>query len=146
MVTNCSTSPRERPAIRLRRAVATPTRRGQTRSPPAQPTGGRSPRAVRDVPRPEPFRPSGRGHPSRTRARAGTRCRTSPEPRRGTGRSDMKAVVYKGPREIAVEEVPDARIEAPTDAVVRITTTNICGSDLHMYEGRSAVESGKVLG
>jgi glutathione-independent formaldehyde dehydrogenase len=45
-----------------------------------------------------------------------------------------------------VEEVPDARIEAPNDAVVRITTTNICGSDLHMYEGRTNVEEGKVLG
>ena len=49
----------------------------------------------------------------------------------------MKAVVYKGPFKVAVEEVPDARIEAPNDAVVRITTTNICGSDLHMYEGRT---------
>ncbi|NUR06046.1 MAG: glutathione-independent formaldehyde dehydrogenase [Nocardioidaceae bacterium] len=58
----------------------------------------------------------------------------------------MKAVVYKGTREVAVEEVPDARIEKPTDAVVRITTTNICGSDLHMYEGRAGVEEGKVLG
>ncbi|GAA3464388.1 glutathione-independent formaldehyde dehydrogenase [Saccharothrix longispora] len=58
----------------------------------------------------------------------------------------MKAVVYKGPREVVVQEVPDPRIEEPADAVVRITTTNICGSDLHMYEGRSAVESGKVLG
>jgi glutathione-independent formaldehyde dehydrogenase len=42
--------------------------------------------------------------------------------------------------------VPDATIQAPTDAVVRITTTNICGSDLHMYEGRTSVETGKVLG
>jgi glutathione-independent formaldehyde dehydrogenase len=40
--------------------------------------------------------------------------------------------------------VPD--IEAPGDAIVRITTTNICGSDLHMYEGRTAVEEGKILG
>jgi glutathione-independent formaldehyde dehydrogenase len=58
----------------------------------------------------------------------------------------MKAVVYKGAFAVAVEQVPDARIEAPTDAVVRITTTNICGSDLHMYEGRTDVEEGKVLG
>ena len=58
----------------------------------------------------------------------------------------MQAVVYKGPFKVAVEEVPDARIEAPNDAVVRITTTNICGSDLHMYEGRTNVEEGKVLG
>jgi len=38
----------------------------------------------------------------------------------------MKAVVYKGPKEVAVEEVPDAKIERPTDVVVKITTTNIC--------------------
>jgi threonine dehydrogenase-like Zn-dependent dehydrogenase len=42
--------------------------------------------------------------------------------------------------------VPDATIERPTDALVRITTTNVCGSDLHMYEGRTDVEEGKVLG
>jgi glutathione-independent formaldehyde dehydrogenase len=58
----------------------------------------------------------------------------------------MKAVVYKGPFSVAVENVPDARIEDPNDALVRITTTNICGSDLHMYEGRTNVEEGKVLG
>lgn len=58
----------------------------------------------------------------------------------------MKAVVYRGPFSVAVEDVPDARVEEPTDAVVRITTTNICGSDLHMYEGRTSVEEGKILG
>jgi glutathione-independent formaldehyde dehydrogenase len=58
----------------------------------------------------------------------------------------MKAVVYKGSHKVAVEEVPDAAVEAPTDAVIRITTTNICGSDLHMYEGRTNVEEGKILG
>jgi glutathione-independent formaldehyde dehydrogenase len=58
----------------------------------------------------------------------------------------MKAVVYKSPYTVAVEDVPEPRIEEPGDAVVRITTTNICGSDLHMYEGRTSVEEGKVLG
>ena len=58
----------------------------------------------------------------------------------------MRALVYHGPREVSVDEVPDARIEGPDDALVRITTTNICGSDLHMYEGRTDVEEGKVLG
>lgn len=58
----------------------------------------------------------------------------------------MKALVYNGPRDVAVMDVPDATIEAPTDALVRITRTNICGSDLHMYEGRTTVEHGKVLG
>ncbi|MFB9689518.1 glutathione-independent formaldehyde dehydrogenase [Amycolatopsis plumensis] len=58
----------------------------------------------------------------------------------------MKAVVYQGPRRVEVREVPDPVIDQPTDAIVKITTTNICGSDLHMYEGRTAVEEGKVLG
>lgn len=58
----------------------------------------------------------------------------------------MKAVVYKGPRDVVVNNVPDAKIEKPTDVLVKITTTNICGSDLHMYEGRTSVETGKILG
>ncbi|OON78050.1 glutathione-independent formaldehyde dehydrogenase [Streptomyces tsukubensis] len=58
----------------------------------------------------------------------------------------MKALVYKGPREVAVEDVKDASVEKPTDAVVKVTATNICGSDLHMYEGRTDIESGRVLG
>ena len=58
----------------------------------------------------------------------------------------MKAVIYKGPYRVAVEDVPEPGIEQPGDALVRITTSNICGSDLHMYEGRTSVEEGKVLG
>ncbi len=42
----------------------------------------------------------------------------------------MKALVYNGPKDVAVKDVPDARIEKPTDALVEITSTNICGSDL----------------
>ncbi|WP_326951295.1 glutathione-independent formaldehyde dehydrogenase [Amycolatopsis sp. NBC_01307] len=58
----------------------------------------------------------------------------------------MRALVYQGPYDVTVKDVADARIEDPKDAIVRITTTNICGSDLHMYEGRTDVEEGKVLG
>lgn len=58
----------------------------------------------------------------------------------------MKAIVYNGPRDVSVQNVPDAKIEKPTDAVVRVTTTNICGSDLHMYEGRTSFETGSVFG
>jgi threonine dehydrogenase-like Zn-dependent dehydrogenase len=46
----------------------------------------------------------------------------------------MKAVTWHGKRDVRVEEVPDPTIQEPTDAVVRITTTAICGSDLHLYE------------
>lgn len=58
----------------------------------------------------------------------------------------MKAIVYQGPRNVQLEDVPDPAIEHPTDVIVRITTTNICGSDLHMYEGRTAMDTGRVLG
>jgi len=58
----------------------------------------------------------------------------------------MKALVYNGPHDVSVKEVPDAKIEQPTDALVRITSTNICGSDLHMYEGRTSLEEGKIIG
>ncbi|HWF38232.1 MAG TPA: glutathione-independent formaldehyde dehydrogenase [Candidatus Acidoferrales bacterium] len=58
----------------------------------------------------------------------------------------MKALVYNGPRDVAVKDMPDPKIEQPTDVLVRITATNICGSDLHMYEGRTNVEKGKILG
>jgi len=58
----------------------------------------------------------------------------------------VKGLVYKGTKQVAVEKVPDAKIVDTTDAVIKLTTSNICGSDLHMYEGRTAVEPGKVLG
>lgn len=58
----------------------------------------------------------------------------------------MKALVYNGPRDVQVMDMPDARIERPADAVVRITRTNICGSDLHMYEGRTDMKPGRILG
>ena len=58
----------------------------------------------------------------------------------------MKAVVYKEPYKVAVEEVEDAKIQDPTDVVVEVTTAAICGSDLHMYEGRTGAESGIVFG
>ena len=59
----------------------------------------------------------------------------------------MKAVTWQGKRDIRVEEVPDPRIEAPTDAVVRITSSGICGSDLHLYEVLGPfLDKGDVLG
>lgn len=58
----------------------------------------------------------------------------------------MKAVVFSGPFDVDVVDVREPQITMPGDAIVRITTTNICGSDLHMYEGRTNVEHGTVLG
>ncbi|GAA2875163.1 zinc-dependent alcohol dehydrogenase [Streptosporangium fragile] len=46
----------------------------------------------------------------------------------------MKAVTWHGKRDVRVEEVPDPELKEPNDAIVRITTTAICGSDLHLYE------------
>lgn len=59
----------------------------------------------------------------------------------------MKAVVFKDAGRVSVEEVPDAKIEEPDDAIVRVTTAPICGSDLHLYHGRvPGVTPGTVLG
>lgn len=46
----------------------------------------------------------------------------------------MKAVTWHGKRNVRVDTVPDPRIEHPTDAIIEVTSTNICGSDLHLYE------------
>jgi threonine dehydrogenase-like Zn-dependent dehydrogenase len=46
----------------------------------------------------------------------------------------MKAVTWQGKRDVRVEEVPDPKIQEPTDAVIRVTSSGLCGSDLHLYE------------
>jgi threonine dehydrogenase-like Zn-dependent dehydrogenase len=59
----------------------------------------------------------------------------------------MKAVVWQGKEDVRVDEVADPRIEEPTDAVVRITSSGICGSDLHLYSVLAMfMEEGDVLG
>jgi len=59
----------------------------------------------------------------------------------------VKAVTWQGKRDVRVEDVPDPKIEEPTDAIIRITSSNICGSDLHLYETLTAVMTpGDVLG
>ncbi|RZU36141.1 glutathione-independent formaldehyde dehydrogenase [Streptomyces sp. BK022] len=58
----------------------------------------------------------------------------------------MKAVVYEGPFSVTVSDVDDPQIQHPNDVIVRITSSAICGSDLHMYEGRTAAEPGIVFG
>jgi threonine dehydrogenase-like Zn-dependent dehydrogenase len=59
----------------------------------------------------------------------------------------MKAVVWHGRRDVRVEQVPDPAIEQPTDAIVRVTSSAICGSDLHLYEVLGPfLEAGDVLG
>jgi len=59
----------------------------------------------------------------------------------------VKAVTWQGRRDLVVADVPDPRIEEPTDAIVRITSTAICGSDLHLYELLGPfLEKGDILG
>ncbi len=59
----------------------------------------------------------------------------------------MKAVAWHGKRDVRVETVPDPRLEEPSDAIVRICTTAICWSDLHLYEVLTPfMTSGDVLG
>src|SRR5437763_1764714 len=59
----------------------------------------------------------------------------------------MRAVTWHGKRDVRVENVPDPKIQEPTDAIVRITSTNICGSDLHLYEVLGAfLKPGDILG
>ncbi len=58
----------------------------------------------------------------------------------------MKALVYEGPYKVAVEEIEKPRLQDNRDAILKVTSAAICGSDMHMYEGRTSVEPKKVLG
>jgi threonine dehydrogenase-like Zn-dependent dehydrogenase len=59
----------------------------------------------------------------------------------------MKAVTWQAKRKVSVEEVPDPVIEDPTDAIIKVTSSAICGSDLHLYEVMTPfMEKGDILG
>src|SRR5688572_11360729 len=59
----------------------------------------------------------------------------------------MKALTFQGTGKVSVETVADPRIEQPTDAIVRMTSTAICGSDLHLYDVLGMyIDAGDVLG
>ena len=59
----------------------------------------------------------------------------------------MKAVTWHGRRDVRVDTVADPKIQEPTDAVIEVTSTNICGSDLHLYEVLGAfMNEGDILG
>jgi threonine dehydrogenase-like Zn-dependent dehydrogenase len=59
----------------------------------------------------------------------------------------MRAICWHGKSDVRVDTVPDPKIEDPRDAIVRITSTCICGSDLHLYDGyMPTMEAGDVLG
>jgi len=71
-----------------------------------------------------------------------------PHPTRDGGRkATMMALVYRGPNQLALEERPRPTVEQPTDAIVRITTTTICGTDLHIRHGDvPTILPGRILG
>jgi glutathione-independent formaldehyde dehydrogenase len=58
----------------------------------------------------------------------------------------MKAVSYEGKHKMSVVEHPKPKLHAPTDVLLRVTTSGICGSDLHMYDGRTPLKEGTVVG
>jgi threonine dehydrogenase-like Zn-dependent dehydrogenase len=60
----------------------------------------------------------------------------------------MKAIVWHGTKDVRVDDVPDPRIEDPKNLIIRVTSTAICGSDLHLYDGYLApfMKRGQVLG
>src|SRR3954468_2628948 len=59
----------------------------------------------------------------------------------------MKALTWHGKRDVRVDDVPDPILKEPTDAIVRVTSTGLCGSDLHLYEVLGPfIGEGDVLG
>ena len=70
-----------------------------------------------------------------------------PEVPTGTSQATMKALVYHGPGRRTWETKPRPRLVRPTDALVAVTTTTICGTDLHILKGDvPTVEDGRTLG
>jgi 2-desacetyl-2-hydroxyethyl bacteriochlorophyllide A dehydrogenase len=58
----------------------------------------------------------------------------------------MRAVTYQAPGEVRIEEKPEPEVGAPDEAVIRVEATGVCGSDLHIYHGRVAIEPGFTIG
>jgi alcohol dehydrogenase len=103
---------------------------------------GSRPGRIRSAPDLRAEKPQGASVASPMAARP-REARVEPSERR----LSMKALVYHGPGRRAWEAVPDPKIEEPTDAIVRINTSTICGTDLHILKGDvPEVEPGTILG
>src|SRR5690606_37882137 len=65
-----------------------------------------------------------------------------------TRRLTVKAVRWHGTKDVRVDDVPDPTIEQPGDVIIKVTSTAICGSDLHLFDGYLApfMKSGDILG
>lgn len=59
----------------------------------------------------------------------------------------MKALCWHSPKDVTYDEVPDPKIEDPRDAIIKVTSCAICGSDLHLYDGFvPGMKNGDILG
>ena len=58
----------------------------------------------------------------------------------------MKAVSYAGTHKMSVTNHPKPKLKTPSDAILRVTASGICGSDLHMYDGRTPLKKGTIIG
>jgi len=58
----------------------------------------------------------------------------------------MRAVTFQSPGQVAIEDVPEPELQRPDDAIVQVTASGVCGSDLHIYHGRVPVERGFTIG
>lgn len=58
----------------------------------------------------------------------------------------MKAVIFHGPGHVAVEDRPIPTLQHPTDAIVKVSLTALCGSELHVYRGHQKSEPGFIMG
>ena len=58
----------------------------------------------------------------------------------------MRAVTFQAPGEVRIDEKPDPELESPGDAIIRVDASGVCGSDLHIYHGRVAIEPGFTIG
>ena len=59
----------------------------------------------------------------------------------------MKALVYHGPNDVQLDDKPRPNIQTPEDVILRVTSTALCGSDLHLYHGHvPGMEPGQTLG
>lgn len=55
-------------------------------------------------------------------------------------------MTYTGENKMSVSDHPKPKLKSPTDAILKVTTSGICGRDLHMYEGRTPLEKGTIVG
>jgi threonine dehydrogenase-like Zn-dependent dehydrogenase len=63
-----------------------------------------------------------------------------------TEQKTMKAVVFHGPRKVAVEDRPVPTLQTDTDAIVKVSLTALCGSELHVFRGHQVSDTGFVTG